>query len=114
MDKASYPMGKASYPLPDDVDETIRLLNAARIWNLSLVEWQGHILILDGDQVYYTADTMGEVAAYLAACFAETYVGPSLATIRAEIAAGRFADIDYDAAYALIEQDRRPRQGSGG
>lgn len=100
-------MGRAAFPVPDDPRETIALLNASRTFNLSIVERPGRVVILDGDQAQYAADTPGEVAAYLAALFLEAYLGRPLETIQCEIAACRFAGMDADEACAELQRARQ-------
>jgi hypothetical protein len=82
-------MGKANFPMPDDLTETVSLLNATG-WNLSLLEQSDSIRIYSGDQLMFTAFSTEEAEVFLAGCFLSTFSGRNLQEIRDEVKKGNF------------------------
>lgn len=70
-------MGRSKFPIPENVQEIIAILNL-KDWELSVVDKEGYVYILDGDQVHFIADTIQEVKAFLSGAFLATYCGQSL------------------------------------
>jgi hypothetical protein len=87
-------MGKAAFPLPDDLTETVLLLNATGE-NFTLVERSEGIRIYTGDQLAFTASSAEEAEAFLAGCFLWAFMGDNLERIRDVLKQGSFL-IDSD------------------
>lgn len=100
-------MSTARFDVPDDIRDTILLLNAAKIWHLSVVRDGDRLHLYDGDQVIFTADTTQEALAFLAGGFLGTYNGKPLDQIKDEVASGRFNDSNAREANAEIHRERR-------
>ncbi len=75
--------------MPDGIEAIVALLNASRLWNMTVVaEGEAHIAY-DGDQPMFEAPTELELRDFLAGCFLMTFNGASLDQIRGNIASGR-------------------------
>jgi hypothetical protein len=98
-------MGQVQFPVPEDLQETIRLLNAPYLWNLRLEEHDGCFYLLTGDQVFFSAETKREVEAFLAGCFAAAYQGKSLAQITAEVEEGAYTPDDYEENLRILARE---------
>ena len=82
-------MGTAKFPLPENISETLSLLSPTG-WNLTMVEHNGNIRIISGDQLVFTAHSPEEAEAFLAGCFLATFMGNSLQHIQDEVQKGNF------------------------
>jgi hypothetical protein len=96
-------MGTANFPLPQDLSETLELLNATGL-NLAVVEQQdGRIRIITGDQLAFATYRLEEAEAFFAGCFLSTFMGNSLQHIRDGLQKGNFV-IDSDWPEMLRKQ----------
>jgi hypothetical protein len=103
-------MGVAKFPLPSDPDTITSLLNASRMWNLTISANNGRFYLVDGDQLMYTAESEAELQAFLAGCFLATFMGNSETDIRQQFETGRFhQDRDWDDIKAEVERERKDR-----
>jgi hypothetical protein len=77
-------MGTPQFPTPADLQHMIALLNS-KDWNLSMVEKEGCINVLDGDQLQFVAETKQELQAFLYGAFLATYEGKPIKQIVDEV-----------------------------
>lgn len=102
-------MGVARFPLPTEMHEVINMLNASHIWHTWLTMDEGGIDVIDGDQLMFTAHTLGEAEAFLAGCFLATYLGKDLKQIRQELA-DRYEHLSSSEAVEEWERERYSRR----
>ena len=100
-------MGDRRFEMPPSMQETMDLLNATHTWNLSRVDEEDAILVLDGDQILSSSRTPEDVESFLCGCFIATFHGNSLETIRQDIAQGKYRNVYGEDALDLVEGDRR-------
>jgi hypothetical protein len=96
-------MGKANFPLPEDLSETLELLNRTGLNLAVLGQQDGRIRIITGDQLAFATYQREEAEAFLAGCFFSTFMGDSLQRIRDELQKGNFV-IDSDWLKMLRKQ----------
>jgi hypothetical protein len=100
-------MGTPTFPIPTDIEETIALLNASRLWNLTILRGE-FIRLIDGDQLMFKTSNEEEAKAFLAGCFLGTYYGNTLHTIQEMAESGKYSiDREWDDIMAENHTERR-------
>jgi hypothetical protein len=86
MTQGAEQLSRPQFPFPDNIQESIDLLNASNgKWNLSIARRDGTLYIYDGDQVMFIAKLEKEVLDFLSGAFLATFYGMGLDQIKSEI-----------------------------
>ncbi len=99
-------MGIASFDAPTSVHESISLLNASYLWNLSIVQRSEGLCLYDGDQLMFVADMEQEVKAFLLGAFLATFNGKPLRQITDLIQSGWFETRNIEEISDEIDEER--------